>query len=347
MVRRSLAVDIPSGLSGLTGLAGGDPARAACTVTFAALKPGLVLGDGPGFCGEVVVADIGLDTSTANTHLVEDADVLSWIPSRPTDDHKWRHAVWIIAGSPGMSGAAHLCTAAAMRSGSGYVRLSTPGAEHVDAPIEAVQWPLPATGWAAEVRGADVGRFSAVVIGPGLGARKRTGREVRAALADIDRPMVLDGDGLAALRSDPSAVLAGRPAATVLTPHDGEFSRLTGSAPGENRIAAASDLARRCGATVLLKGTTTVVAAGSGEVLLVRAGDSRLATAGTGDVLSGIIAAHLALGVDPARAAAAGAHVHGLAARMGHARGLVASDLPDLVPEVWDALGSDAADVSE
>jgi len=123
-----LAVDIPSGISGLTGIASGTPARAVATVSFAALKPGLVLGDGPSHSGSVHVAAIGLEVDDeAAAHLVEPADVVAWIPERDVDDHKWRHAVWCVAGSPGMSGAAFLCAAAALRGGAGYVRLSTPG----------------------------------------------------------------------------------------------------------------------------------------------------------------------------------------------------------------------------
>jgi len=333
-----LAVDIPSGVSGLTGRSSGAPARAVATVSFAALKPGLVLGDGPSYSGRVDVADIGLDVhDVAAAHLVEPSDVMSWIPDREIDDHKWRHAVWCVAGSPGMSGAAFLCAAAALRGGAGYVRLSTPGDPDPRAPIESVVHPVGEHGWAAEVLAA-AERFAAVAVGPGLGGSEVTGAEVRDLVGHLEVPVVIDGDGLAALGADPADVLDGRTAPTVLTPHDGEFERLTGTAPGEDRIAAARSLASRTGATVLLKGPTTVVAGPDGAALLVRAGDQRLATAGTGDVLTGLVAAHLALGAAPLHAAAAAAQVHGGAASMGPARGLVASDLIDLVPRYWRTL---------
>lgn len=335
-----LAVDIPSGVSGLTGEVSGRPAHAVATVTFAALKPGLVLGQGPAVSGEVRVVDIGLDVSGATVHLVEDEDLVSWIPVRAVDDHKWRHAVALVAGSPPMPGAARLAAAAALRGGAGYVRLSCPGVEAAAAPVEAVAHPVPAADWAGEVlRG--LGRFSALAVGPGLGRDESTSTEVRRLVAAADLPVVIDGDALWALaqHDGPAAALSGRRAPTVLTPHDGEFEQLTGAPPGPDRLAAARSLAAVSGATVLLKGPTTVVADPDGAALLVRAGDQRLATAGTGDVLTGLVAAHLAAGARPGAAAAAAAHLHGRAAELGSARGLVASDLPELVAKVWRVLG--------
>ncbi len=332
-----LAVDIPSGLDGLTGAASGAPAVAVATVTFAAPKPGLLYGSGPARCGEVRVADIGLDVSGARAHLVEDTDVLAWVPERSPDDHKWRHAVWVVAGSPGMTGAARLCAAAALRGGAGYVRLSVPGDAGPQEPVEAVHVPLPPSDWSDALR-PDAERFAVVAIGPGLGRAAGTAAAVRRAAADLDVPLVLDGDALFALGPDAPAVLAGRAAPTVLTPHDGEFERLTGAAPGPDRPGAARGLASATGAVVLLKGPTTTVAAPDGAVLVVRSGDARLATAGSGDVLTGLVAAHLAAGAEPLRAAAAAAHLHGLAARCGPPRGLVAGDLPDLVPVAWGRL---------
>ena len=335
-----LAVDICSGLSGLTGLAAGSPATAVATVTFAALKPGLLFGDGPSHGGEVLLADIGLDVRRARAHLVTDADVVAWVPQRAPDAHKWRHAVWVVAGAPHMAGAARLCAEAALRGGAGYVRLSTPGVEHPDAPVEAVLHPLGTEGWAAQVcAGSD--RFAAVAVGPGLGRDEATVQQVHALAGSLARPLVLDGDALWALGTDAPAVLSERSAPTVLTPHDGEFERLTGSAPGDDRLSAARELAAATQVVVLLKGPTTVVAAPDGACLLVRAGDARLASAGTGDVLTGLVAAHLALGADPWRAAAGAAHLHGRAAACGPARGLVASDLPRLLSAAWESLGVD------
>jgi NAD(P)H-hydrate epimerase len=332
-----LAVDIPSGLSGSTGTASGRVAPAVATVTFAALKPGLVMGDGPSFAGTVEVADIGLDVSAARAHLVEAADVPAWIPPRAPGDHKWRHAVWVVAGSSGMTGAARLCAAAAFRAGAGYVRLSVPGDPDPGGPVEAVVDPVPEDDWARAVA-AEAGRFAVVAVGPGLGRSEATSAQVRELLSGLDRPAVVDGDALWALGPDAAAVLADRTAPTVLTPHDGEFERLTGSPPPEDRPAAARALAASCRSVVLLKGPTTVVAAPDGAVLVVRAGDERLATAGTGDVLTGTVAAALASGAEPFTGAAAAAHLHGTAALLGPVRGLVAGDVADLLPQAWEQL---------
>ena len=333
-----LAVDIPSGIDGLTGAVRGRPPRAVATVTFVAPAPGLLLGAGPSHAGEVVVADIGLDPRDARIGLVEDADVVAWVPRRRVDDHKWRHAVWLIAGSEGMRGAGRLCAASTMRGGAGYVRCSSPDGA-ADGPIEAVGVPLSPASWADDVvRGAD--RFACIAIGPGLGRDRDVAEGIRAVVQGAPVPVVVDGDGLSALGRDVAELLAGRGAPTVLTPHDGEFETLTGAAPGADRLGAARGLAESTGAVVLLKGPTTVVAGPDGDVLLVRAGDERLATAGTGDVLTGLVAAHLALGADPARGAASAAHLHGRAAALGPSRSLVASDLPDLVARAWDQLGA-------
>jgi hydroxyethylthiazole kinase-like uncharacterized protein yjeF len=324
-----LACDVPSGVDGLTGEADPGSVTADRTTTFAALKPGLLFEPGRARAGVVAVADIGLDVGGARTHLVEDGDVAAWFPARPADTHKWRSAVWVVGGSPGMTGAPVLAATAAARAGAGYVRLSSPGGEGPlpGAPIEVVGSPLDEHGWADDVL-AGAQRFRALVIGPGLGDRGAA--EVRRVVAEAIAPVVVDGDGLRALGTD--CVRAGHPT-TILTPHDGEFERLAGHRPGADRIDAARRLAEATNAVVLLKGPTTVVAAPSGAVLLVAAGDARLATAGTGDVLSGTIAALCAQGLDPFHAAAAGAHLHGRAALLGPQHGLVASDVAQALPQ--------------
>lgn len=310
-----LAVDIPSGMDPLTG--GGRYLCPERTVTFVGVKQGLLFGDG----GEVAVADIGLDGSSAAAQLVEDDDVR--IPGRRRDDHKWRAAVWVVAGSPGMTGAAVLAAAGAQRAGAGYVRLSVPGGD-APAPTEVVVRPMD---WALE----DADRFGALVVGPGLG--RDSDSEVRRLVGAAPVPVVVDGDGLSALGPLPTV-----PPTTVLTPHDGEYERLAGRRPPDDRLEAARSLAARTGAVVLLKGPSTVVAEPGGRVLVAAAGDSRLATAGTGDVLAGVIGAFIARGVPPFAAAAWGAHVHGVAAQLGPASGLVAGDLPKHLPQVLASL---------
>jgi NAD(P)H-hydrate epimerase len=333
-----LAVDIPSGVDGRTGAAAGRPFAASATVTFAALKPGLLLADGPELAGEVEVADIGLDVSSARAHVVEAADVAAGLPGRPRSGHKWQSAVRVVAGSPGMTGAAHLASAAAFRAGAGYVTLSSPGLDDdPGAPTEVVRRPLPAGGWAETVL-EDAERYGALAVGPGLGTNDDAQAGVRAVVAAWPGPIVVDGDGLTALGDAVADVVGGRTVPAVLTPHEGEFARLAGSSPGGDRFEAVRALAAATGAVVLLKGPTTLVAEPGGEVLVTTTGDARLATAGTGDVLTGVVAALLAGGVEPARAAAFGAFLHGRAGALGFRHGLVASDLLDHLPTAFDLL---------
>lgn len=333
-----LAVDLPSGVDGLTGVVGeaSVPVAADATVTFAALKPGLLLAEGRRLAGEVTVADIGLGTSGATITWVTDADLVAHLPRRRVDGHKWRGAVWVVAGSPGMDGAAALTCAGAARTGAGYVRLSVPGggtdAPHV--PPEVVRTSLPRTGWGTLMTD-DLHRFAAVVIGNGLGP-DHDPDDLAVALAASSVPVVIDGDGLGLLAEGAVPFPLGEH--VVLTPHDAEFARLAGAPPGPDRIDDTRRLAARLGAVVVAKGPTTVVAHPDGRAVVVTSGDERLATAGTGDVLAGMIGALCARGAAPLTAAALAAHLHGRAAALGWREGLVASDLPELIPAVLATL---------
>lgn len=332
-----LAVDVPTGLDGCTGLAstGTRPARA--TVTFCAPYPGHMLNDGPDVVGDLTVADIGLDAGSPTTNLIEPSDVEQWLPRRPRDAHKWADGVRIVAGSPGMTGAANLAAAAALRGGSGMVAVSSPGIDST-IPTEAVDRRVPPFDWADAVL-EDLFRFHALVLGPGLGREEYTVPSLVRVVLESVLPIVVDGDGLFALswnEAGDAGFLIERDVPTVLTPHDGEYGQLTGRRPGTDRIAAAHHLRDMTGATVLLKGPTTVVAAPDGRTFLIANGSERLATAGTGDVLSGLIGAFLAKGVPAPEAAAAAAWVHAEAAGSGPA-GLVAGDLPDILPVVIES----------
>jgi len=346
-----LAVDIPSGVDGLTGTAVPGVLPADRTVTFQALKPGLLFGDGPALAGDVEVVDIGLDTSHIRCHLVERSDAATWWPSRAEGAHKWRGAVKVVAGSDAMPGAAELCTASAMRAGSGLVSLSAPGCRPATR-SEIVQRPVASADFSDEAL-VEISRFGALVIGPGLGRHDETLRATRHCLADAPVPVVVDGDAIfAAAQHGDDGLLVGRRHPTVVTPHDGEFATLTGERPADDRIAAVRAAATRFRSTVLLKGPTTVIASPSelavggpehapvesGSVLIVDHGDRRLATAGSGDVLAGMIAAALAAGVDPARAAAAAAWLHAECARSSVDEGVVAGDLVDRLPAAIAAM---------
>jgi NAD(P)H-hydrate epimerase len=332
-----LAVDIPSGLNGDTGVVSGAALPAEVTVTFQAYKPGLVLADGPSHCGQIVVADIGLGpgvATVATSWLVTDWE-LTWLPARPRETHKWKTAVIVVAGSPGMMGAPTMLSRAAMRAGAGYVRLGVPGAAlEAIPPGEAVGLSLPATGW-EDAAATAAERCRALVMGPGLGRSDAVSASVAALLAKASIPAIVDADGINALGSVDrlQEVTAQRSADTIVTPHEGEYAHLTGAPPGEDRLGGVRAVAADSGAVVLLKGSTTLVAAPDGRAYFVTAGSPRLATAGTGDVLSGVIGAFLAAGVPGLEAAALAAHVHGRAAALGPAIGLVAGDLPDLVSD--------------
>jgi len=331
-----LAVDIPSGVDGDTGRAAGAVLPADVTVTFVALKPGLVQGDGATLAGEVRVIDIGLAVDEFDVAVVDDGDVAALVPARDPGGNKWMAAVLVVAGSPGMTGAAALSARSAYRSGAGMVRLGVPGGDPSDLPAgEAVGIALPEGGWfEAALRASE--RCHAVVVGPGLGRDGGTAVEVRRLIGLSPVPVVVDADGLNALGRLDAALSTRSP--VVLTPHDGEYARLMDCAPGPDRIDAARRLAAASGAVALLKGPTTAVADPSGRVLLARAGTPSLATAGTGDVLSGIIGALLARGVPALEAAAFGAHLHGRAGALGHRSSMVAGDLPELVARVLDGL---------
>jgi NAD(P)H-hydrate epimerase len=332
-----LAVDVPTGLDAATGSAGPGVLAADRTVTFAAAKPGHVLGDGPDHIGVLTVAEIGLDidhpAAKPPCGIVERSDVAGWLPERPPAAHKWQAAVRVVAGSPGMTGAAWLAAAAAQRTGAGMVVVSSPGTAPAT-PVEAVQRPLDASGWAAQVLG-DIDRFHSLVIGPGLGGGDANADSMREVVHSAPIAVLVDGDGLTALAEGGAGWqqrLAARAATTVLTPHEGEFARLAGAPVGRDRIDDVRRLADRTGAVVLLKGRVTIVAEPGGTAYVITAGDQRLATAGTGDVLSGMIGAVLARHLQAGPAAASGAWLHARAAAHAPRHGLIASDLIATIP---------------
>ena len=303
-----LAVDIASGLNATTGRLQGNVLRAVSTVTFAALKPGHLLGDGPAMSGNIVVADIGLDVSRATMwHATSQMLIENW-PRRPRDAHKWNHAVWCIGGSSTMRGALGLVCAGAQSAGASYVQASTPGLIPTALPIEATTVELPLVNWWQHV--AEPTRHGAVVVGPGMGRNVALANEVVELVRHASRPVVVDADALWALGQSPGLVPQGP---RVLTPHDGEYVSLMGHPIGDDRVEAVHAAVREYGSTVLLKGPTTIVGDPDGRVGFVTSGSSALATAGSGDVLSGIIGALIAQGLDPFDAAMIGADAHGRA----------------------------------
>jgi len=300
-----LAVDLPSGLDGTAGTTEGPAFRAARTITFQALRTGHLIGSGPDLSGEIEVVDIGLGEPRPEWKLCEDADAP--VPPRPRNAHKWSAgSVAVVGGSAGILGAAVIAARASLEFGAGAVRLLVPRDLRAQA---AAMDPGLLTGVSGdEVPDADTvlteaARFEVMALGPGLGSG---GEELVAAiLRRWDRPLVLDADGVNAATID---ALAARLAPTILTPHAGEFERLTGDAATP---AAAASLAEKTGAVVLLKGAPTFVI--GADVWVVNSGGPELATIGTGDVLTGMVAALIARGMEPEAAARTAAHHHGRA----------------------------------
>ncbi|GGG13965.1 bifunctional NAD(P)H-hydrate repair enzyme [Rhodococcoides trifolii] len=305
-----VAVDLPSGVDPDTGAVDGPAVNAAVTVTFGALKPVHVLaGDR---CGRTVLVPIGLDLApSAITAFTDDEVGALWPVPGPQDDKYTQGVVGVVAGSDTFPGAAVLCVGAATTATSGMVRYVGTGRDEV-----LRHWPEVV----ATTELADAGRVQAWVIGPGAGTDGEALDTLRSLLA-TDLPVLVDADGLTLVAEHPELV-RDRSAPTVLTPHAGEFERLTGRSPAPDRIAATRTLAADWGVTVLLKGRATVIADPDGQVVVNDAGSSWASTAGSGDVLSGMLGALLAAGLKPNVAAAAAARAHAVAA------GLAASGAP-------------------
>ncbi|MGH2683371.1 MAG: NAD(P)H-hydrate dehydratase [Actinomycetota bacterium] len=345
-----VAVDIPSGVEGDTGAVSGPAVRATLTVSLGAPKAGDVLFPGAAHTGLLEVADIGFpdDLVRSDLLLLEAEDAARLLPSRGPDDHKRRSGVvMVVAGSRRMTGAPRLVARGSYRAGAGLVRVAVPeGILPVvqSGLVEATFLPLP-EGTSGSLTGAaweflkdaleDVG---AVAVGPGLSTDEETPELVRRLLTESPVPVVVDADALNAFAGR-AGELSGRTADAVLTPHTGEFARLFGMPSEEvlgDRVGFARKAAAETGAVVLLKGSRSLVALPDGEVRVNPTGSSILATGGTGDVLTGMIAAYLARGLPPPEAASLAAYVHGLAGQVASevsGEGTVAWDVAEAIPE--------------
>ncbi len=320
-----LAVDVPSGLDATTGTVENAAFHADVTVTFQAAKTGHLLGEGPERSGELFVVDIGLGRPHPELMLCEEVDAPR--PVRTRHAHKWSvGSVAVVGGSPGITGAVMLTARSALAAGTGAATVICPGAlQPIYATMDAGVMSRGA-GRGERFTPDDVGavlttaeRYDVLALGPGLGPVDRI--FVEALLERWDGPTVLDADGLNAL--DGSAALARDPD-TIITPHAGEFTRLTGS---DATHGAAEQLARETGAVVLLKGNPTFVTDGD-DTWVVASGGPELATIGTGDVLTGMVAAFVAGGLPAQVAARSAAYHHGVAgARLAHTETVTASGL--------------------
>jgi NAD(P)H-hydrate epimerase len=350
-----VAADIPSGVDATTGCVENIAVDATATVTFGYLKTGLLINRGQDCAGDVHLADIGIPRAVTSfeklkTFLVEQSDVRDSLPRRASTVHKYSVGkVLVLAGSKGYTGAAALTTMAALRSGAGAVMLATPDAVY---PIlarkltESIVIPLPSTPDGTlssealpvireKMKWADV-----VVVGPGLSLQSETEAVIQHLLLDNSGKMLVDADGLNALASLGLARLRRAKGDFILTPHTGEFSKLTGlrsESIDNNRIEVVRKAAAACSATVVLKGGPTVTANDKGSAWINSTGNPGMATVGSGDVLSGITAGLWAQGMEETDAAIAGVFLHGLSGnlvreKLGE-RSLVARDLIDFLPQ--------------
>jgi len=353
------SVDIPSGVDANTGRIGNVAAKAHVTVTMGMAKIGQYVGAGRDHSGEVVVADIGIPKGVMRpvqnqVFRVRSRDITSLLPRRPASAHKYSVGkVFALAGSRGFVGAPYLCAQAAMKAGAGAVVLGIPNSIYLMMSrkvTEVMLLPLDETddgtvGLGAKnaieerIRWAD-----AVVLGPGLSRNEETMRLLIDLIPSISRPLVLDADALHAVMLK-RGIVKKRRTQTILTPHSGELEKISGhgvSEIEEGRVEVARSSARSLNSVVVLKGSPTVVADPHGEVYLNSTGNPGMATAGTGDVLAGVIGSLIAQGVPSPDAAFAGVFIHGMAGdtagRKFGQRGMMAMDLLDCIPEVMKRL---------
>jgi ADP-dependent NAD(P)H-hydrate dehydratase / NAD(P)H-hydrate epimerase len=346
-----VAADVPSGVDAGTGEVEGEAVRAAATATFAAAKPGLWIAPGKAHAGAVEVVDIGIPPGAPvdepDVGLIDDAALLSALPSRGPGWTKFTSGhVLVAGGSRGLTGAPSLASEAAQRAGAGYVTACVPASLQTIFELrllEVMTRGLPDADGAHTAAGVDEvlelsRRGGALVVGPGIGRTGGAFAFARALVARAEVPIVLDADGLNAFAGDLGA-LAPRRAATVLTPHEGELGRLLGVPSADvaaRRLAHVREAAARAQAIVVLKGDDTLVAEPGGVVAISPGASAALATAGTGDVLSGVAAAMLARDLEPLRAACAAVRLHARAGRRAADErgvdGVIARDVIEALP---------------
>ena len=348
----TVSADVPSGLDADNGFPCGTAVHADLTVTMAAVKIGLVTGKGPAYAGEITLTDIGcppaIPGSAPTVMRVVQDDIAPMLPRRAFDSHKYSVGrIFVLAGSRGFTGAAAMTVTAVLRSGAGAVVLGTPESVY---PIlakkltEVMVTPL----W--ETAGGTVGGVAydqlkthidwadVLLLGPGIGRHDETTELIFTILRKIDKPVLLDADALNAVSSDPSILKKTR-GDTILTPHAGEFSRLTGVANTELekiRLSAGRDFAKRFSLTLVLKGAPSLVATEEGQVYINSTGNPGMATAGSGDVLAGLICGLRAQGMSSRNAAIAGVFIHGSAGDLAKQelgeRSLLADDISRHLP---------------
>jgi len=360
---RIVAVDMPSGLNADSGRAEGTVIRAHHTFTLALPKFGLYVSPGRELSGAIDIVPIGIpdevvDGFDLSVDLTTIGDIRSCLPLRPSDGHKGTFGkVLIVAGSLGMTGAAILSGKSAYRCGVGLVKIGCPREVLpiiASSFVEATTHPLPDVAKKGALAVRSLGEIremakehDALAIGPGIGRHRETFELVRRLVPSIDKPMVIDADGLNAFEGHTDILKdSSKRGPIVLTPHPGEFKRLSGTMPPDNifdKIAVARRFAADHNVTLLLKGSPTVIADSSGSCWLNPTGNAGMGCGGTGDVLTGIIGSLLAQGVTPIRAAVAGAFIHGMAGDLTAdeltGRAMMAGDMIDFLCDVFEIVG--------
>lgn len=354
-----VSVDIPSGLEANTGKVHNKAIKAKVTVTFAFPKVGLYINKGPIYAGKVQVVDISIpknvvDTFSFKKSLITEELVKGQMPDRSFDGHKGTYGHTLtIAGSPGMTGAAYLAAKGALRSGSGLVTLATPKSLNPILEVkltEAMTIPLPENPRGVlSVESIEhllpfLDKVNVVALGPGLGQDPDTAQFIYDLLPEVKVPIVLDADGLNALAKK-IGLLAGIKAPLVITPHPGEMARLLDISIEEvekNRVQVAQRTAEEWQVTVILKGAPTIVATPQGQLYINTTGNPGMATGGTGDVLTGLVAGFIAQGLNVSMAAVLATYIHGeagdLAAIEKGYMGLIAEDLLEKLPSITKKL---------
>ncbi|GIV17432.1 MAG: bifunctional NAD(P)H-hydrate repair enzyme Nnr [Armatimonadota bacterium] len=353
-----VAVDVPSGIDADTGAVCGCAIRAALTVTFGAMKVGLALYPGAEYAGEVVVADIGIPETVVEQagvprRLITREQLRDWLPVRPPDAHKGRFGhVLVVGGSVGLAGAPMMAAEAALRVGAGLCSVAVPRSIYTVAANtlrEAMVHPLPdapegcLSPKCLDAMGQLLERANVLAIGPGWSTHSPAREALRKLLSIVRVPCVIDADALNCLALEPDLLPAQHPP-LVLTPHPGEMARLmnTDTATVQaNRLESALQASRRFGAVVALKGARTVVATPEGRIWVNPTGNAGMATGGSGDVLTGVVAGLLAQGLDAEHSAAAGVYIHGLAGDLAAQEvdmaGLIASDIIRYLPRACES----------
>jgi ADP-dependent NAD(P)H-hydrate dehydratase / NAD(P)H-hydrate epimerase len=353
-----VACDLPSGVDADSGAVPGPAVRAEATLTLGAHKRGLHLWPARGHCGELILGNLGIVTGDDDpvAWMLEAGDAAALVPPLPPDTEKRRRGVvTVVAGAPGMAGAAGLVARGALAGGAGLVTVAAPDAvlRTVGAAVpEALTLRLPDDAGAAwEPLAEQLAASDALAVGPGLGLAEPTVRLVRRLVREIELPVVLDADGLNAYRHDGDALARHASRLLVCTPHAREFARLVGTAEGgsdpgvwDDRATVAPDRAKAWGAVVVAKGPGSLIAAPDGRVWVNPTGGPSLATGGTGDVLTGLLAALAAQRTDPATVAA-GVYLHGLAGELAGggraARSVTALDVARAIPAALRRLDRD------